>query len=60
MKKASARSILVAMMLLAVGVTVEAQQPKKVPLIGYFSSQALVGESDRSEAIRLALRELAT
>jgi putative tryptophan/tyrosine transport system substrate-binding protein len=57
MKKASAPSILVAMMLLAVGVTVEAQQPKKVPLIGYLSSQDPVGESDRSEAIRLALRE---
>jgi putative tryptophan/tyrosine transport system substrate-binding protein len=57
MKKASARSILVAMMLLAVGVTIEAQQPKKVPLIGYLSSQDPVGESDRSEAIRLALRE---
>ncbi|MCE3241996.1 MAG: hypothetical protein K0Q83_2503 [Deltaproteobacteria bacterium] len=57
MKKASARSILVAMMLLAVGVTVEAQQPKKVPLIGYLSSQDPVGESARSEAIRLALRE---
>jgi len=36
MKKASARSILVAMMLLAVGVTVEAQQPKKVARIGIF------------------------
>ena len=57
MKKASARSILVAMMLLAVGVTVQAQQPKKVPLIGYLSSQDPVGESARSEAIRLALRE---
>ena len=44
-------------MLLAVGVTVEAQQPKKVPLIGYLSSQDPVGESARSEAIRLALRE---
>ena len=57
MKKVSARSILVAMMLLAVGVTVQAQQAKKVPLIGYLSSQDPVGESARSEAIRLALRE---
>jgi putative ABC transport system substrate-binding protein len=35
----------------------EAQQPKKVPLIGYLSSFDLAGESARAEAIRLALRE---
>ncbi len=40
------------------GAVVEAQQPKKVPLIGYLSSQDPVGESTRAEAIRLALREL--
>jgi putative tryptophan/tyrosine transport system substrate-binding protein len=33
-----------------------AQQPKKIPRIGYLSAQEL--ESARSEAIRLALREL--
>jgi putative ABC transport system substrate-binding protein len=35
-----------------------AQQPKKVPLIGYLSSGDAASESTRSEAIRLALREL--
>ena len=35
-----------------------AQQPKKVPRIGYLSSQEPGRESARSEAIRLALREL--
>jgi putative tryptophan/tyrosine transport system substrate-binding protein len=35
----------------------EAQQPKKVPLIGYLSNTDPVGESARSEGIRLALRE---
>ena len=36
---------------------VEAQQPKKVPLIGYFSSSDPATESARAETIRLALRE---
>ncbi len=58
MKKASAPSILVAMMLLAVGVTAQAQQPKKVSRIGYLSSFHPASESARSEGIRLALREL--
>ena len=40
------------------GVVVLAQQPKKVPRIGYLSSIDPVAESTRSEAIRLALREL--
>ena len=35
----------------------EAQQPKKVPRIGYLSSFDPARESTRSEAIRLALRE---
>ena len=58
MKKASAPSILVAMMLLAVGVTAQAQQPKKVSRIVYLSSFHPASESARSEGIRLALREL--
>ena len=37
---------------------VEAQQAKKVPLIGYLSAFDPATESARSEAIRLALREL--
>jgi putative ABC transport system substrate-binding protein len=40
------------------GAVVQAQQAKKVPLIGYLSSGATASESARSEAIRLALREL--
>ena len=36
----------------------QAQQPKKVPRIGYLSSFDPATESARSEAIRLALREL--
>jgi putative tryptophan/tyrosine transport system substrate-binding protein len=35
----------------------EAQQPKKVPRIGYLSSQEPARESTRAEGIRLALRE---
>jgi putative ABC transport system substrate-binding protein len=58
MKRAAVPSILVAAVLLALGVTAEAQQPKKVPLIGYLSSFDPAFESPRSEAIRLALREL--
>ena len=40
------------------GAAAEAQQPKKVPRIGYLSSGDPASESTRSEAIRLALREL--
>ena len=36
----------------------EAQQPKKVPRIGYLSPRDPASESTRAEAIRLALREL--
>ena len=49
-------SILVAVVLLAA--TAEAQQPKKVPRIGYLSAIDPATESARAEAIRLALREL--
>jgi putative tryptophan/tyrosine transport system substrate-binding protein len=57
MKRTAVPSILVAVVLLAVGVIVEAQQPKKVHRIGYLSSRDPASESARSEAIRLALRE---
>jgi putative tryptophan/tyrosine transport system substrate-binding protein len=40
------------------GAVVEAQQPKKVPRIGYLSAQDPALDSTRSEPIRLALREL--
>src|SRR5262245_39024859 len=58
MKKAAVPSILVAMVLLVLEVTAEAQQAKKVPRIGYLSSFDAATESARSEAIRRALREL--
>jgi putative tryptophan/tyrosine transport system substrate-binding protein len=58
MKKAAVPSIFVAVVLLALGVTAEAQQPKKVPRIGYLSPSDAATESTRSEPIRRALREL--
>jgi putative ABC transport system substrate-binding protein len=57
MKKAAVSSILIAVVLLALGVIAEAQPPKKVPRIGYLSSPDAASESTRAEAIRLALRE---
>ena len=57
MKKAGLSSILIAVVLLAVGVIAEAQQPKKVPRIGYLSPRDPATDSARAEAIRLALRE---
>jgi putative ABC transport system substrate-binding protein len=58
MKKAAVSSILVAVVLLALGVIAEAQQPKKVPRIGYLSNTDAATDSARAEGIRLALREL--
>src|SRR5262247_2961306 len=58
MKRAAVPSILVAVVMLAVAVMAEAQQPKKVPRIGYLSQNGAAIESARSEAIRRALREL--
>ena len=40
------------------GAAAEAQQPKKVPRVGYLSSADRDFESTRSEAIRFALRDL--
>ncbi|HEX2933025.1 MAG TPA: ABC transporter substrate-binding protein, partial [Candidatus Binatia bacterium] len=40
------------------GAVASAQQPKKVPRIGYLSALDSTGESTRAEAIRAALREL--
>jgi putative tryptophan/tyrosine transport system substrate-binding protein len=59
MKKAAVPSILVAVILLAVGVTAEAQQPKKIPRIGYISGTG--NEKNQGpyvEALRQGLREL--
>src|SRR5262245_10769231 len=58
MKKAGLSSILITVVLLAVGVMAEAQHPKKVPRMGYLSEVDRATDSARTEAIRLALREL--
>ena len=58
MKRAAVPSILFAVMLLAVAVIADAQQPKKVARIGYLSALDPGSDSARSEGIRLALREL--
>ena len=54
MKKAVAPSILVAVILLAVAVLVEAQQPKKVPRIAFLGGE----HTTRIAAFRQGLREL--
>ena len=51
-------TILVGALLLALSIPIEAQRTKKVPRIGYLSAVDKVTEAPRSEAIRLALREL--
>jgi putative ABC transport system substrate-binding protein len=45
-------------MLLAVAVFAEAQQPKKVPRIGYLSPPSRLAQSVRHESFRQGLREL--
>jgi putative tryptophan/tyrosine transport system substrate-binding protein len=57
MKAAVTTSILVAVVLFALGVTAEAQQTKKVHRIGYLSALDPATDSARAEAIRQALRE---
>src|SRR5580765_2682683 len=56
MKKAGVLSFV--LLLLAVAVLAEAQQPTKVPRIGYLSALDPATDSARVEGIRLALREL--
>ena len=58
MKKAAVGSILVVVLLFAVAVIAQAQQPVRTPRIGYLSPINRTSESARSEAIRQALREL--
>src|SRR6266542_6580676 len=58
MKKARLSSILIAVLMLAVVVMAEAQQPKKVARIGYLSSSDAATDSARAGGLRLALREL--
>ena len=58
MKKAALLSTLVVAMLLAVGVIAEAQQPTKVPRIGYLTTASLSAFATRTDAFRQRLREL--
>ena len=58
MKRAAVRSIAIALMLLAMAVIAEAQQPKKVVRIGYLSNADPATDSTRAEGLRLGLREL--
>jgi putative tryptophan/tyrosine transport system substrate-binding protein len=57
MKRAAVPSILVAVVLLALGVIADAQQPKKATRIGYLLPGDATSESARIEGVRLALRE---
>jgi putative tryptophan/tyrosine transport system substrate-binding protein len=58
MKRATVPSILVAVVLLALGVTAEAQQPKKIPRIAYLTAAPLPALTNRLDAFRQGLREL--
>src|SRR3954447_22574182 len=58
MKKAGVLSILFVVVMLAVGVIVEAQQPRKVFRIGYLYQGDRISDSTRIEAIQRALRDL--
>src|SRR5262249_29963069 len=58
MNKAAAPSILIAIVLLALGVIAEAQQPKIVPRIGFLRSLPLSANPYRIDAFRQGLREL--
>jgi putative ABC transport system substrate-binding protein len=51
-------SFVLGALLLALSVPIEAQQPKKVPRIGFLSSLSPAVVSDRMEAFRQGLREL--
>jgi len=57
MKKAAVPSILLAVILLAVAV-IEAQQPTKVPRIGFLANGSPSSDAARIEAFRQGLREL--
>jgi putative ABC transport system substrate-binding protein len=58
MKQAAVPSILVAVVLLAVAVTADAQQPTKVPRIGYLTASSPSTNPGRVEAFQQGLREL--
>jgi len=52
------RILAIALTFALCGMRTEAQQAKKIPRIGYLAPRDPASESSRSEAIRLALREL--
>ena len=58
MKKAAVLSILVVAVLLAVGVVADAQQPAKIPRIGYLTNAPLSVISINRDVFRQGLREL--
>jgi putative ABC transport system substrate-binding protein len=58
MRKAGVLSILFVLVMLAVAVIAEAQQPTKISRIGFLSARDPATESTRAAAIRLALRDL--
>jgi ABC-type uncharacterized transport system substrate-binding protein len=58
LRKTALASILFAGALLVVGVIAEAQQPKKIPRIGYLTGPSLSANAARVEAFRQGLREL--
>jgi putative tryptophan/tyrosine transport system substrate-binding protein len=58
MKKAGLSSILVAAAVLAIGVIAEAQQPKKVPQIGFLIGASATSVAARLDAFRQGLRYL--
>jgi len=58
MKKADVRSILVATLALVLGVVAEAQQPTKIPSIGYLTGNSRSSNAARYESFRHGLREL--
>ena len=57
MNKRKLSSFVLSVMLIALGFPAEAQQPKKVQVIGYLSNTDAATDSARAEGIRLALRE---
>jgi ABC-type uncharacterized transport system substrate-binding protein len=56
--KRIATLVAIILVLVGYGAVAEAQQPKKVPRLGYLSPLDSASESTRAEAIRLALRQL--
>src|SRR5678816_3897943 len=58
MKRAAVPSILVAVVLVAFGVIADAQQPKKVPRIGFLGGASPAALSALVKAFRQGLREL--